>query len=134
MVVALTWCLVACGPRQSLKDQMAATLDMSRQAHYHACIEYVIDIETGLPEVSDWPHLMSKARCEAWEAQLIAAEPLFEDEFAKARVIQVFWQERLAPVVLPWMEDGLISIVQVGLAIISANLLGGALQSVQQPP
>lgn len=137
MVVALAWCLVAgCGMSPAVKTQTEKTIDMSRRMHHRSCIEVAVDIETGLPIISEWPHIMEQAECEEWEAQLIAAEPTLEDAFAKAKAqaLRVFWRDKLSPVVIPWLEDSLITIVQLGLGYISLDLLSGALQEFQEPP
>lgn len=118
MVVALAWCLVGCGPSRQFKDQAADVLDVARQLHDAGC---------------ESEALLQQDLCDKAYYTLVAAEPGLEDEIAKKRRLQAMW-EAIEPVVWPYVESGALTAAQLLLAYLTGNLLGGALESVQQPP
>ena len=118
MVVALAWCLVACGPSRQFKDQAADVLDVARQLHWSGC---------------ESEALLQQDLCDKAYYTLVNAEPGLEDEIAKKRRLQAMW-ETLEPIVWPYVESGVLTAAQLLLAYVTGNILGQALETVSKPP
>jgi len=138
MVVALAWCLVACGPSRQFKDQAADVLDVARQLHWSGCEEKHVDASCkellNNSESDCEPYtLLQQDLCDKAYYTLVGAEPGLEDEIAKKRRLQAMW-DTIEPVVWPYVESGVLTAAQLLLAYVTGNILGQALETVSKPP
>lgn len=117
MVVALAWCFVACAPNREFKDKAADVLDVARQMHWEGC------------EANE---MLQQDLCDKAYFALVSAEKRLEDEIAKRRRLQAMW-DSLEPVIMPYIESGVLTAAQMLVAYLAGNLLGGALAPTQPP-